>query len=56
MDILCEINPMYRDYMVTKGNQKVHHMSYIQNASLSCALLLQADQGTTQLWLWAESI
>ena len=23
MDILCEINPIFRDYMVTKGNQKV---------------------------------
>ena len=23
VDILCEINPIYRDYMVTKGNQKV---------------------------------
>ena len=23
VDILCEIDPMYRDYMVTKGNQKV---------------------------------
>ena len=31
-------------------------MSHIQNASLSQALLLQADQGTAQLQLWAESI
>ena len=23
VDILCEIDPTYRDYMVTKGNQKV---------------------------------
>ena len=23
VDILCEINPIYGDYMVTKGNQKV---------------------------------
>ena len=23
VDILCEINPIYRDYTVTKGNQKV---------------------------------
>ena len=22
-DILCEIDPIYRDYMVTEGNQKV---------------------------------
>ena len=28
-----------------------HHMSYIWNASLRHALLLQADQGTAQLWL-----
>ena len=23
VDILCEINPIYRDYTVTEGNQKV---------------------------------
>ena len=23
MDILCEIDPVYQDYMVTKGNQKL---------------------------------
>ena len=23
VDILCETNPIYRDYMVTEGNQKV---------------------------------
>ena len=23
VDILCEIDPIYRDYMVTEGNQKV---------------------------------
>ena len=23
VDILCEINPIHRDYMVAKGNQKV---------------------------------
>ena len=33
-----------------------HHMSYIQNASLSHALLLQADQGTAQLQLLTEPI
>ena len=51
VDILCEINPIHRDYTVTKGNQKVHHTSYTRKASLSHALLSQADQGTDQLWL-----
>ena len=55
VDILCEIDPIYRDYTVTKGNQKVLYVhitwSYILNASLSHALLLQADQGTAQLQL-----
>ena len=31
-------------------------MSHIWNATLSNALLLQANQGTAQLWLQAESI
>ena len=29
-------------------------MSYVQNASLSHALLSQTDQGTAQLWLQAQ--
>ena len=27
MDILCEIDPIYSDYMVTKGNQKVLYVN-----------------------------
>ena len=30
MDILCEINPIYRDYMVTEGNQKVLYVHITQ--------------------------
>ena len=26
VDILCEIDPIYRDYMVTEGNQKVQYV------------------------------
>ena len=54
MDILCEINPIYQDYTVTKGNKRVlyvHITQAIWNASLSHALLSQADQGTAQLQL-----
>ena len=64
MDILYEVDPIYWDYTVTEGNQKVLYVhiaqaiygmlvkgnqkvlyvtSYIWNASLSHALLLQAD-------------
>ena len=45
VDILCEIDPVYWDYMATEGNQQVLyvHMSYIWNASFSHALLLQTD-------------
>ena len=39
MDILCEIDPIYWDYTVSKGNPKstvcTHHTSYIWNTSLS---------------------
>ena len=31
-------------------------MSYIWNAGLSPALLFEANQGTAQLWLFAEPI
>ena len=55
MDILCEIDPIYQDYMVTKGNQKVLNVHITEdiygNASLSHAFLLQTEQGTAQLWL-----
>ena len=30
MDILCEIDPIYRDYMVTEGNQKVLYVHITQ--------------------------
>ena len=30
MDILCEIDPIYWDYMVTKGNQKVLYVHVTQ--------------------------
>ena len=30
MDILCEIDPMYWDYIVTKGNQKVLYVHITQ--------------------------
>ena len=55
MDIFCEIDRVYMDYMVTEGNHTLH-MSHIQIASLSYALLLQANQGTAQLQLQPESI
>ena len=55
MDILCEIDPIYQDYMVTKGSQKVLNVHITEdiygNASLSHAFLLQTEQGTAQLWL-----
>ena len=30
VDILCEINPIHRDYMVTEGNQKVLYVHITQ--------------------------
>ena len=30
VDILCEINPIYQDYTVTKGNQKVLYVHITQ--------------------------
>ena len=30
MDILCEFDPIYQDYMVTKGNQKVLYVHITQ--------------------------
>ena len=30
VDILCEIDPIYQDYMVTKGNQKVLYVHITQ--------------------------
>ena len=30
VDILCEINPIYRDYMVAEGNQKVLYVHITQ--------------------------
>ena len=30
MDILCEIDPIYRDYMATKGNQQVLYVHITQ--------------------------
>ena len=41
MDILCEIDPIYRDYMVTKGNQKVlyEHITQARYGMLVSAML-----------------
>ena len=43
MDILCEIDPIYQDYMVAKGNQKllyVHITQAIYGMLVSAVLFL----------------
>ena len=54
--ILCEIDPIYQDYTVTKGNQKVLYVHITQAIygmlpSLSHALISETDQSTAHLWL-----
>ena len=33
MDIICEVDPIYQDYMVTEGNQKVLYVHITQAIS-----------------------